>query len=241
MKATCFPEFLDPETLQEIAPPVRNMTLYEIVNLKITPLAFSQPCQNYEVKMKKCDLVGRVNMFIASFGDIPENALVKLFNVQCCHFYGSQAWNFCDPSVDSFHKLHNRCVRRLLRLPYATHTRYLPAFTGTAISVERICSRFVKLYLNMTSNDNTIIRTIAKISAATSRSIIGGNLLMITKKYNCQIDSNTGHSIIKPKLTEKDQCTVQAIRDATDIKIDFFNFTLKKTISQINSASIKLT
>ena len=177
--------------------------------------------ENYEVKMKKCDLVGRVNMFIASFGDIPENALVKLFNVQCCHFYGSQAWNFCDQSVDSFHKLYNRCVRRLLRLPYATHTRYLPAFTGTAISIESICSRFVKLYLNMRDNDNTIVRTIANFSAATSGSIIGGNLLTITKKYKCQIAPNTGYLIMKPRMSQSDQCTIQAIRDARDFKIDF--------------------
>ena len=37
-----------------------------------------------------------VNTLLANVGDAPEKVILKLFASQCCHFYGSQAWNYSD-------------------------------------------------------------------------------------------------------------------------------------------------
>ena len=88
----------------------------------------------YEIQLKRSDLVGRVNTVIANPRNAPGNVLSAVFNTQYCHFYGAQAWDLSSPHVKAFGLMWNRCVRRLLRLPYRTHTRYLSLMVGVELS-----------------------------------------------------------------------------------------------------------
>ena len=52
-----------------------------------------------DVRIKKCDLFGRVNTVLATLGSAPDSVLQKVFNTQCAHLYGSVVWNFNDKSI----------------------------------------------------------------------------------------------------------------------------------------------
>ena len=74
-----------------------------------------------EIVAKKGDLIGRVNSMTANFGGAPTEVLKTLFTSQCSHLYGCQSWNLADKSTNTFMTTWNRCVRRVLNLPYRSH------------------------------------------------------------------------------------------------------------------------
>ena len=80
----------------------------------------------HDVKHKKGDLIQRVNSVLSTLDGSNDQILKKVFNTQCSHLYGTPAWRFRDKSVREFVTAWNRSVRRLFRLPFMTHTRYLP-------------------------------------------------------------------------------------------------------------------
>ena len=168
--------------------------------------------EDYEIRMKRNDFIRKTNTVIANYGCTPEDVLLKMFKTQCCDFYGSQAWNFNDHNVHSFHRLFNRSVRRLLHLPYTTHTRYLPAFMAMPLSIDCVLKRFVKLYDRMINSDNAIVSFITRVNSSNKMSIIGGNIDIIEK-----------HRLADKTLSLQDECIVQAIKDVRNGLISIFN------------------
>ena len=77
-----------------------------------------------EINVKKGDHVGGVNSVTVNLAGMSDQVIMQVFNSQCCHYYGSAAWNLTDKHVSQFYAMYNKCVRRLLNLPYKTHTRF---------------------------------------------------------------------------------------------------------------------
>ena len=85
--------------------------------------------ESEEINKKKCNLIGKTNLIIGNLCGVSAMSLVNVFRSQCS-MYGAQAWCLSDSSVRTFHSTFNRCIRRILELPYATHTRFLPELSG---------------------------------------------------------------------------------------------------------------
>ena len=153
-----------------------------------------------EIEMKKADLIGRVNFVLGRYGAFPLPVLIRIFNSQCCHFYGAQAWLLSDPAVSRFHTLYNRCLRRVCRLPAMTHTRYLPAFSNRPNSLMQIANRSMKLVRSLTSTVNETIDSIAQFILFRSDSILSRN------QAHCE-------SINDEPLSDIDQSIVTAIHE----------------------------
>ncbi len=122
-----------------------------------------------EVRMKRSDLVGRVNNLIVTLGKSKDAIVRKVFNSECAHFYGAQAWSFDDKHVRDFQIMWNRCVRRVLCLPYRTHTRYLPHILGVCNATDEIYSRFINMVNVMQNSKNVRIQYVANMSRASTR------------------------------------------------------------------------
>ena len=84
-----------------------------------------------EISFKRGDLAGRTNVLLSQFGNMDHIVLLKIFKAQCVHIYGCQSWNLADKHVSMYHTMYNRCVRRILKLPFRTHTAFLPRLTGS--------------------------------------------------------------------------------------------------------------
>ena len=46
-----------------------------------------------EIKLKKGEFISHVNLMIANLEDVSDDVRMRVFQSQCCSFYGSQAWN----------------------------------------------------------------------------------------------------------------------------------------------------
>ena len=55
-----------------------------------------------EVNKKKSDLFQRTNTLLVTLGRCQTCVVSNVFNSQCAHFYGAQAWYFKDKSVTDF-------------------------------------------------------------------------------------------------------------------------------------------
>ena len=152
-----------------------------------------------DVRMKRSDLVYRVNHTTSTLGKCHKSVIVNIFNTKCCHFYGAQSWNFCDPNIKQFETMWNRCVRRILDLPLLTHRILLPGLIGKLSAVEQIYCRFVKLYNGMLKSDNKRIVYIAKMSNTYRHSIIAENLSLISKRLDCDIFTLCQYSVSQIK------------------------------------------
>ena len=139
-----------------------------------------------EIRMKRGDLVYRVNHTLASLGKCNTNVVSKIFNSKCSHFYGAQSWNFEDKNVAYFQTMWNRCIRRILNLPNTTHRRYLPLLNGTCSALEQIYCRFISMLQIMLFSTNVKVRYISERFVYNCNSIVGANLNIIAKLLCCE-------------------------------------------------------
>ncbi len=95
-----------------------------------------------EIIKKKGNQIQRVNNLIVSLGRSSDMAIKKAFNTQCAHLYGAPAWDFSDVLMKDFQIMWNRCIRRILQLPYATHTRFLPQIMEISSATDQIYGWF---------------------------------------------------------------------------------------------------
>ncbi len=72
-------------------------------------------------------------------------AITKAFNTQCAHLCGSPSWDFSDVLMTDFQIMWNRCVLRILQLPYVAHTRFLPQIMEISSATDQIYGRFLKM------------------------------------------------------------------------------------------------
>ena len=174
-----------------------------------------------EIRRKKGDLIGRVNVIAGTLVGVSCELQLKVLRSQC-HYYGSETWSLSDPNVKLLHTAVNKGVRRLMNLPYATHTRFLPVLSGLPSAKDSIANRFVKMYLTMLQSSNDHVSFVARRGRVCAHSIIGSNLRMLSRDYSVPIDS-LGLVRLRSPCNIQDMSTVQAIRDCLNGQLpDFF-------------------
>ena len=152
-----------------------------------------------EIAIKRGDLVGRSNVLMSNFANMNHDVRLKVFHSQCAHLYGCQSWNLSDHNVKYFHTMYNRCVRRVLNLPYRTHTALLPHLSDRPNISFLIGKRVHNFIMKMSLLDNKIGHFVRK-SLENSSSIIASNLSLAESYFDINVDEN-------------DVITAQAIHD----------------------------
>ena len=136
------------------------------------------------------------------------------------HLYGAQAWNLTDGAIKDFQVMGNRCIRWVLEVHFATHTRYLPHLIGTKKALDQISERFVKLVNTMQNSNNPKVTNIVQVYKNTASSIISMNSDFISKHIGVERtavwDLNKVKSTRKG-LTEGYQTTVEIIKELREV------------------------
>lgn len=122
--------------------------------------------EHVEICEKKSDLIQRVNSVIVTLGRSSSSIICKVFNSQCAHFYGAEAWSYADKTVSEFQTMWNRCVRRLFHLPHMTHRHFLPQLLNCPTALNQIYVHFLKMLVQMEKSDNKRVSFLARIETA---------------------------------------------------------------------------
>ena len=165
--------------------------------------------ESSDVVKKKGDLIGRTNIVCATFPHQSAMTRNRIFQCQCCHLYGCQAWNLYDRAIERFVSCHNRCLRRVLHLPYRTHRRLLPALTGSKPCMDRIVHLSSNHIKSMVSCPNSNVAFLANHFMNDKNTTIG-----------CNRDLIDQYVAYEPSCDEL--CTATAINDLLYEPPDFF-------------------
>ena len=179
--------------------------------------------EKQDVRMKRSDLVGRVNTIVGSLHQLTPDIIAKMFASQCCHYYGTQTWQFSSSTLGDFSTMWNRCVRRLLNLPNKTHRRFLPHLVSMKSPSDQICKGFLSLYQTMKNSENDSVKFLAIRGTDDARSIISRNLHFICKSYQCpaqDISDLKGLAVTSYLCSDEDLCAIEVIRDIIDHNLD---------------------
>jgi hypothetical protein len=179
--------------------------------------------ESFDVSLKRGDLASRVNKILGSFTGVNDRVKLKMFESQCCHFYGATAWRLTDKNVGQFHTMYNRSIRRILQLPPRTHTRFLPPLSGRSNSLDEIVARFVKMMLSAMESDNPLICYIVNHGQNSALSLIGNNIEFVKTHYCIRLKDFQVYDFRKhylKRLSVDDQYTIKAVIDM--VKMDNF-------------------
>ena len=120
----------------------------------------------------------------------------------------------------------NRCVRRVFRLPYRTHTRFLTSFLNAPHVLEQVFARFVGMLRAMKMSDNAKIQFLAKHVIFSPTSITARNLYLISQKLQIGSEEVTSVKTFRNTLyhlTNEDTSIIQVIKEMKDNMCDLLN------------------
>ena len=84
----------------------------------------SENRMRHDVAVKRGKFIGSLNSMLQELHFVDSNVFMKLVNIYCTSFYGSNLWDLYSKDVDKIFKSWNVTVRNVLKLPFTTH-RYL--------------------------------------------------------------------------------------------------------------------
>ena len=85
-------------------------------------------CENdmvLDVGLKRAKFIGKVHSLNQELHFCNSDVLIKLYNIYCCSFYGSNLFDLFSDTLERLYCSWNTAVRVAFKLPNTTHT-YLP-------------------------------------------------------------------------------------------------------------------
>ena len=125
------------------------------------------------------------NLIMSKFGHCQSETLYKLFKSYSTSAYGSCLWNYDERDLtDIYLVAWRKCVRRLWRIPYATHSRYLNDICRDVPMDFQLHSRLLNFITSSKQSNNTILATCMKLAISGSRSSMSDSISLICDLYN---------------------------------------------------------
>ena len=180
---------------------------------------------------------GAVNKLIGNYGALAPDILCKLFSSYCCSFYGSQLWDLNSIGFHSCCVQWNKAVRRILNLPYRSHTWLLGPMVGQAHISAQLAVKTLRFINSIVTSSNSIVSYFGIIAKCCATSPIGRNLSYLKYKYhidlNNKIAANVKQIYNSHLCTPYQQSVVENVKNLLDVKngvcdIDGFNSDMIK-------------
>ena len=96
---------------------------------------------NDDVTYRRNCLVGQANNVLCFFNKVDMLVRLNLFKSYCSSMYGCELWALNNDSVELFCVAWRKALRRVLNLPYNTHSHLLPILADTIPIFDEICKR----------------------------------------------------------------------------------------------------
>ncbi len=140
-----------------------------------------------DIQFKKGIFLTAVNKLLANFGHVNCSIIAKLFGNYCCSFYGSQAWDLTSDNIDTICIAWHKAVRRIWKVPYNCHTRYLQYLMKTLYVRDQFVARFAKFYNVMKCSKNKLIAYLAKRAQYSVDTALGRSLVYVNLHYGTKL------------------------------------------------------
>ena len=144
------------------------------------------PCAKTNVIQDGIDrLTTALNGIIASFHDAFTDVKYKLFKSYCMSLYGCVLWDFESNFISRFYVTWRKGIRKLLKLPLLTHSKYLPLICNDIPINAQLYRRFNKFLFKACSSNNVLVKMCCNLAINGSGSSVSNNINVVTEFFQC--------------------------------------------------------
>ena len=100
--------------------------------------------------------------------------------------YGAELWALNSDYIETFCVAWRKALRRILLLPYNSHSYFLPILSETLPVYDEICKRSMKFIASSLVSSSQLVKSIASycIMFGRNNSVLGTNALLCCDRYN---------------------------------------------------------
>ena len=174
--------------IENIAPIMLNGTPLPWVD-QITHLGHilqNDNSMNIDCNIKRGQFIGKIHSLLQEFYFSSPNVLMKLVNIYCTAFYGSNCYDLFSNSCDRLYRAWNVAVRKIFKVDRTSHRYLIEAISQCLHPKVILSSRFVKFHGNNLKCNKPIIRTLSSLCKDDNKTVYGRNLYNISR--SCKID-----------------------------------------------------
>jgi hypothetical protein len=145
-----------------------------------------------DVTYRRNCLVGQANNVLCFFNKLDMLVRLNLFKSYCSSMYGCELWALNNNDiVDLFCVAWRKALRRVLNLPYNTHSHLLPILADTIPIFDEICKRSAHFITSCLSSPSRLVRSVSWHSVVFCKfsSPLGSNALTCCLRYGWSLDS----------------------------------------------------
>ena len=138
--------------------------------------------------VNKCveELVQRTNALKSKFAHCTYDVRYSLFRTYCMCAYGAVLWDFDHNTVERFFCAWRKCVRRVLGVPYTTHSGLLTEICGDLPPQIQLHRRFLNFLNSCANSANDIVKLCASLAISGSQSPTGNSLSHLCDVYGLE-------------------------------------------------------
>ena len=107
-----------------------------------------------DISSKSNELMMNTNHILSVFGNASLEVKYQLFKTFCMPLYGSVLWDYSLKGVDSFFVTWRKCIRRLLNIPYNTHSDLLHLICNDLPVDCQLHKRVYKFVVSLSKSEN---------------------------------------------------------------------------------------
>ena len=142
--------------------------------------------ESEEITKKRNDFIGRANSVISDFKHGNRNVSSRVFMSQCCHLFGSQAWQLDSKSITGFSTAWRKAIRKLWGLPNTTRSHIVPYLVGAPPPKEQLFRIIAKMYNGIRWGFNSKMLLLLQMSVCADKmGILGINSKIISSRWRC--------------------------------------------------------
>ena len=135
------------------------------------------------------------------------------FKSHCVIAYGTQLWDFESSNVRQYFTTWRKCVRKLWKLPYRTHSFLLPGICQDISIEHQLLSRSVKFVHSSVSVPNNVLNICGKLAMNGSGSSVCNTIAQIVHQFHFDRNNFIGKNCVLPMEQSPISEVTGAIRD----------------------------
>ena len=160
-------------------------------------------------------MIFSVNKLCSNFNLVNNETKCTLFKAYCTAYYGTETWSMCNVSIEkNLYVQCDKCIRRLLDLPYKTHKYILHIISNIPTVKNQIHLRVTNFYNNkIADSKHNLLNYMYNKFKYNYMSINGRNVSSLHSTYKGSSKDRLPHAIIRYRKVTciDDICTMNAI------------------------------
>ena len=130
------------------------------------------------------EMYTKTNVLASTFGHCNFEVKYRLFKTYIMGLYGCVLWNLSPRYLDRISTAWRKCIRKLFRIPYRTHSALLPGICDDIRPEFQIYSRVLKFITTAIESENDLVKLCARTAINGSRSSMGTAITNICAAVN---------------------------------------------------------